>query len=137
MGKKLARETAMCLFFEYAVLGEFSVETIDIMDDVLRKKELSGGNLEYIQKLIDCYTKHKEEIDQAIVSYLKGWNVSRLSKVDLSILRIAISEIEHFEDIPYKVSINEAVEMAKKYSTDKAPKFVNGVLGSYVRDKGL
>lgn len=54
-----------------------------------------------------------------------------------SILRIAISEIEHFEDIPYKVSINEAVEMAKKYSTDKAPKFVNGVLGSYVRDKGL
>ena len=56
--------------------------------------------------------------------------MDRISKVDISILRVAVSEILHIDDIPYNVSVNEAVELAKKFSDDQAPKFINGVLGN-------
>ena len=78
--------------------------------------------------------KNKEEILANIEQNLKeDWKLNRISKMDLSILEIAIYEIK-FGDVPYKVAINEAVELAKKYGEDKSKKFVNGILASVVKD---
>ena len=73
-----------------------------------------------------------EDVDEIISNSSKGWKINRLSKVDLNILRLAIYEIKYNESIPVNVSINEAINLAKKYSSDEAPAFINGVLGHVV-----
>lgn len=82
----------------------------------------------YIQKLLKGVEQEKTNIDQRITDQLKNWTFSRIALVDKTILRIAVYEIMHMEDIPHAVSINEAVNLAHKYGDDKASKFINGVL---------
>ena len=91
----------------------------------------------YIEDAITGIEKHQEEILKDIEMNLKDeWKLSRISKMDLAILKLAIYEIK-FSDVPYKVSINEAVELAKKYGEDKSKNFVNGVLASVVKENNL
>jgi len=91
----------------------------------------------YIEDAITGIEKHQEEILKDIEMNLKDdWKLSRISKMDLAILKLAIYEIK-FSDVPYKVSINEAVELAKKYGEDKSKNFVNGVLASIVKENNL
>ena len=92
-------------------------------------------NLDYVSNVCKIYEEKHEEIDEVINKYAKNWSVNRMPKVDLSILRLAICELVFIEEIPSKVSINEAIEMAKMYCDDKSPKFINGVLGSYLNDR--
>lgn len=88
----------------------------------------------YIANAVNGIEEHQEEILKNIETNLKEeWKLSRISKMDLTILKLAIYEIK-FTDVPYKVSINEAVELAKKYGEDKSKNFVNGVLASIVKD---
>ncbi|MEE1305854.1 MAG: transcription antitermination factor NusB [Agathobacter sp.] len=94
--------------------------------DALRETDLS-----YIRnKCNDIFSKI-EEIDSAINEAATGWKTSRMGKVDLSIIRLAVYEIKFEDDIPTKVSINEAVELAKAYGTDDSPSFVNGILAKF------
>ena len=78
-------------------------------------------------KYKDIYA-HIEELDAAINEVSKGWKTTRMGKVDLTLIRLAVYEIRFEEEIPVKVSINEAIELAKKYGTDDSPAFVNGIL---------
>lgn len=88
----------------------------------------------YIANAVNGIEEHKEEILKDIETNLKEeWKLSRISKMDLTILKLAIYEIK-FTDVPYKVSINEAVELAKKYGEDKSKNFVNGILASVVKE---
>lgn len=88
----------------------------------------------YIANAVNGIEEHQEEILKDIETNLKEeWKLSRISKMDLTILKLAIYEIK-YTDVPYKVSINEAVELAKKYGEDKSKKFVNGILASVVKD---
>ena len=92
--------------------------------------DVSGS--EYVTRTLDDIFAKKEQIDEIISNNLKGWKLERLSKMDRQILRISTYEIL-FTDIPYKVSINEAVELSKKYSEkDDSYKFINGVLKGIV-----
>ena len=93
---------------------------------------------EFITHKVKKVIEHVEEIDSLIEQYAKGWKIGRMNKVDLAILRLAIFEITHEneEDIPDKVAINEAIELAKKYSDDKAYGFINGILGSIIKELG-
>ena len=75
----------------------------------------------------------KISIDEHIQNNIEGWDIHRLARVDLSILRIAIYELLYRDDIPVQVSINEAIEISKKYSTEDSSKFINGILGGFVR----
>lgn len=94
-------------------------------EDVLRIKE---KDKEYIyQRLMNLLSK-LEEIDGKIDAVAEGWKISRMSKVDLTIIRLAVYEIVYDDDIPVGVAINEAVELAKKYGGDDSPSFVNGIL---------
>lgn len=85
-----------------------------------------------VQDKFDNVVAHLEEIDAMINEKSTGWNVSRLGKVELAILRLAIYEIVFDETIPGSVAINEAVELAKKYAAEESPAFVNGVLAKFV-----
>ncbi|HIW84272.1 MAG TPA: transcription antitermination factor NusB [Candidatus Dorea gallistercoris] len=85
-------------------------------------------DLEYIQRKAEKIAQKTEEIDALINSHTKGWKTSRMNKVDLTILRLAVYEMKWDEDVPVGVAIDEAVELAKKYSGSEGPSFVNGVL---------
>jgi transcription antitermination protein NusB len=127
MSRRYAREALLALMYEYGVTGEQGHETLTIMGDVL-EKSLTDSDRVYIDKGISLMLENIKGIDELIESSLTSWNIERLARVDVSILRLAVVEIKYFDDIPEKVAINEAVELAKRYSTDKAPKFINGVL---------
>ena len=83
---------------------------------------------DYIQEKYEAVAGHIAEIDELINANAKGWKTTRMNKVDLSILRLAVYEMKYDEDVPVGVAINEAVELAKKYSGDEGPAFINGVL---------
>ena len=100
-------------------------ESNNIIDEEAKK---------YIANAVNGIEEHQEEILKDIETNLKEeWKLSRISKMDLTILKLAIYEIK-YTDVPYKVSINEAVELAKKYGEDKSKKFVNGILASVVKE---
>lgn len=90
--------------------------------------ETADADAVYIQNKIDAVIANITQIDEMINEAATGWKTSRMGKVDLTLLRLAVYEIKFEEDIPTKVAINEAVELAKKYGTDSSPAFVNGVL---------
>lgn len=89
---------------------------------------------EYMNKMCVALKENNEKINELISKYAKNWSIERMPKVDLAVLKVAICEILFVEDIPNKVSINEAIEIAKIYCDDKTPKFINGILGSVVNE---
>ncbi len=89
----------------------------------------------FIRELVQGVCGHGAELDEKISAYLRDWSLSRVAKVDVAILRLAIYELLWLRDVPESVVINEAVEMAKRFSTDKSGAFVNGVLGALSRGK--
>ncbi|MBB2182390.1 transcription antitermination factor NusB [Lachnospiraceae bacterium MD1] len=93
--------------------------------------ELETPSLEeytYLTNRFQTVVSHLEEIDQTLSEAASGWKLNRMNKVDLTILRLAVYEMKFDEDVPVKVAINEAVEMAKTFGGDESPSFVNGVL---------
>ena len=93
----------------------------------------SEKDTEYIGKKFENIVSHISEIDGIINEYAKGWKTNRMNKVDLSILRLAVYEINWDENVPAGVAISEAVLLGKKFSGEDGPSFINGVLGKYVR----
>lgn len=91
----------------------------------------------YAIKIAECFQQHNEEIDGMIKKYSTGWDFDRLVKMDKDILRIAISELLYVKEAPMKVIVDEAVELAKKYSTDDSSSFINGVLAKVIVDNGI
>lgn len=83
------------------------------------------------QKCMDI-SEHITEIDAAVNEVAEGWKTSRMGKVDLTLIRLAVYEMRYEEEIPVRVAINEAVELAKQYGTEDSPSFVNGILGKLV-----
>lgn len=104
-------------------------------------KIVSLGEIEevrdYAIKIVKTFIENREKIDNNIKKHSRGWDVGRLIKIDRDILRIAITEILFFEDVPAGVSIDEAVEIAKKYSEPESSKFINGILGQVVKSEKL
>ena len=92
------------------------------------EESCSEKDKEYITKKFENIVEKITEIDAAVNEVAKGWKTTRMGKVDLTIIRLAVYEMKYEEDIPVKVAINEAVELAKQYGTDDSPAFVNGVL---------
>ena len=92
---------------------------------------------DYALNIIQSYQKYQSEVDSLIKDYSKGWDFDRLVKMDKDILRIAITELLYIKETPVKVVCDEAVELAKKYSTDDSSSFVNGILAKVITEKGL
>lgn len=133
MNRSAIRENAFKLIYSLEIQKEENIEEqIELFFESNEIKDDEAKN--YIKDAILGIEKNKEEILSNIEKNLKeDWKLSRISKMDLSILKLAIYEIQ-FNEIPYKVAINEAVELAKKYGEDKSKNFVNGILASIVKD---
>ena len=131
MSRRLARETCFKLMFEYEFLRMKNDMTLEqfLQDDNLQQEDKNFVVEEY-QGLIE----HDQQIMDIIKSNLKQYTLSRIYKVDLAILKVAVYELKFSkQNTPSNVVINEAVELAKKYSTDKSYGFVNGILASVVK----
>lgn len=96
-------------------------------------EEATGKDQEYILDKYRAIVDKKEEIDTLLNEVSEGWKTTRMNRVDLTIMRLAVYEIKWDEDVPTGVAINEAVELAKKYSSDDGPSFVNGILAKVVK----
>lgn len=139
MSRRRARELALQVLFqvdvgradpETALFQAFTREA-DAADEVT--DSLNDKHGEFARDLVQGTLEHKDAIDQLIARYAKEWAVERMSGVDRNILRLAIYEINHRDDVPDSVAVDEAVELAKAYSTAESGKFVNGILGSVIR----
>ncbi len=128
MDRKTARAQAMKLVYEWEMGGDGGEETR------LELLEVAPGEAEseFMNRLAEGVQQNAEALDAKIAPFLRGWTLDRLTRVDLAILRVATFELLHTET-PAGVVVNEAVELANTYSTDKAGSFVNGVLGSLAR----
>lgn len=124
------REQAFVLIFE----KEFNMDTS--MDDIISYAAEADVFSEsaFVSSLAKAVFENIDAVDAVIDKYSIGWKKSRLPKTTLAILRLAICEMMFVDSIPESVSINEAVELAKKYATTEDASFVNGILGSYSRD---
>lgn len=100
---------------------------------ILGDKKIDTQDYEYVKNVVLGVEDKKQELDELVEENAKGWKLSRIPIVDLSILRLAIYEIKYMSDIPIGVSINESVNLAKKFSSQDSSSFINGVLGSIVR----
>ena len=131
MNRTEIREQAFKLIYSLEIQKKEDLE--EAIELYIESNEITNKNaIEYIKDAIFGIEKNKEEIIKSIEKNLKkDWKIDRISKIDLSILKLAIYEIKHTE-VPYKVVINEAVELAKKYGEDNSRNFVNGVLASIV-----
>lgn len=124
MSRTEQREQAFCLVFQNLFNNE---ETLAIYEENVAKVG------KYAKALFDGVDLKTEELDEVINTYSKGWKTNRLPKVNLAILRLAIYEIKYVDDVPASVAINEAVELAKKYSGEGDYSFINGILGSVAK----
>lgn len=133
MNRSAMRENAFKLVYSLEIQkSENHDEQIDLFFESNEIKE--EETKKYISDVVLGISKHEVEIVKDIEQNLKEeWKLNRISKMDLSILKLAIYEIK-YNNIPYKVAINEAVELAKKYGEDKSKNFVNGILASIVKD---
>ncbi len=127
-----ARQTLMQIAFQMEAQKDTSDAPLFMH---LQEKELSDELEAYIVSTYHKMVLHLDEIDAVIKRYAKGWTVSRLPKAELAILRVAITEILYVGDMPAAISCNEAVELAKIYGEEKAPSYINGILGSLIRNQ--
>lgn len=130
MTRREEREQAFVLIFE-KMFTEDSVQ--EIINKASEARDIEIGD--YALKVATNVVESSDELDAQFESYLKRWNKNRISKVSLSILRLAVYELTNERGIPDAAVINEAVDLAKKFSTKEDSAFVNGVLGSFVRDR--
>lgn len=153
MNRRKSRELTMKLLFQMTINKEEIKdvilnlkENIEVENQKLQETEAALNNendpenislndidMEYVLRVLNGIEKNKITIDTEIEKYLLNWKINRISKIDITILRICTYEFLYEEDIPKNVSINEAIELAKKYSADKSAAFINGVLGNMLK----
>ena len=144
MNRSTAREIAVHFAFELAfsderaealLARELTPEAFALRgrEEPIYAQFPGEGELDYVTRLVRGVGGHGAELDGYIDKYAKGWKFSRIDRVASAIMRVAMYEILYMPDVPDKAAINEAVEIAKKYVDDDVVKFINGILGSFVR----
>ncbi len=128
MTRREARTAAFSLIYEKSMRDD-GLE--DILGFAREAREFSLDD--YAMRLVNLTFENLDEIDGKIERHLSNWKLSRIPKVTLAIMRLAVCEIDYFPKIPVSVTINEAVELAKEYATEDDASYLNGVLGSYVK----
>ncbi|MDD2376635.1 MAG: transcription antitermination factor NusB [Clostridia bacterium] len=130
MGRKKARDNAFkCL---YQLGFDFDLKLENVLKHSYEENISTEEEKEYISELLRGIIINIDAIDEEILKNLKDWSIDRIAKIDLAILRLAIYEIKYIENIPVKVSVNEAVELAKMYGNDTSANFVNGLLAKVI-----
>jgi len=148
MSRSDARRHAFILIFQFPFHQPMDAENLawlkalyfDCLDDSHKDDDSplgprpSGRDAEYVDRVVWGSHEKQAQLDGVIENFLKDWELDRISKIDLALLRLAIYEMLCEPDVPYGVAVNEAVELAKAYSSDDSPAFINGVLGNVARE---
>lgn len=145
MSRTTARSAAMQMIFEKVSGGQGGEETLKLVYDELREYGIPDGRTvddsepdeedrKYITEAFNGVLDHLDELDELIGKTAKGWTTERMSLVDLTVLRLAVWEILYCPDIPANVSVSEALELTERYSDPGDKPFVNGILGTIVRE---
>jgi len=129
--RRKGRELALRALYAYEMTGN-SVE--EIIRDMIHSHDADKKVKLFTEGLVKASVKNKDEVDKYITDKAQNWEFRRIAILDKLIMRMAICELLFFEDIPPKVSIDEAIEIAKKYSTENSGKFINGILDSILID---
>lgn len=122
----------MCVLYAWEARGT-EIPLRDVLWEFLRERRINESRKPYLRTLITTLAEHVEEIDATVQASLTNWRLERLGSVDRNILRLAAAEMLYIEDVPPKVSIQEAIVLAEKYGTRDSPRFVNGVLDAMLR----
>lgn len=131
MTRRQMRENCFILLFERA-FTEYTTEELFALAAECDEVELNNTVRQYYTEI----TERLSEIDEIIARNLKNWSMDRISKVSLSLMRLAVYELCVLQEVDPAIAINEAVEIAKTYSTQEDANYINGVLGAVVREKG-
>ncbi|BFT71317.1 transcription antitermination factor NusB [Paenibacillus sp. P36] len=141
MKRRVARELAVQSLYQIQMNEATPQEAVQIAvheaeNDNETQLEIKGDkiNSAYILELVEGTYSNKVRIDELLEEYLKGWAMDRLSRIDREVLRLAVYEMLYRDDVPPKVVVNEAIDLAKHYGTDDSGKFVNGVLGKMIKE---
>lgn len=132
MNRRKSREIATRLVFEMSINKESYVDIIESFRENTEEK-IEDIDFEYVIRVLKGISENEAQINETISKYLVKWKLERLPKMNLAILKMASYEILFEEDIPNKVTINEAIELAKRYGDDNAPSFINGVLNNLIK----
>lgn len=132
--RHLARSVAMQTLFEWDFRGQPSAALSAILERNLKEFAPGLAEQEFSKKLVDEVIAHQPEIDALITRYAPSWPLQQITLVDRNILRLGVYELKFNQEVPPKVAINEAIELAKSFGGAASGKFVNGVLGSMYND---
>ena len=140
MSRKSARENAFKMIYSCALMKEPPHDTCryfeeNMTDEMWAEESLSKKDVEYLKSVVFGAAEMKDSLNEKIAPLLKKWDIGRLPKVSLALLQLAIYEIDNMEDVPDRVAVNEAVELAKLYGEEDTYKFVNGVLAEYLKNR--
>ena len=130
--RRKSREIATQLIFESLIIKEGYMEKIECFRENTEEK-IEDVDFGYIARVLRGIEENGQQIEETISKYLVKWKLERLPKMNVAILKMATYEILFEEEIPNKVTINEAIELAKKYGDDNAPAFINGVLNNLIK----
>lgn len=129
-GRRLARDEGFKALYRHEVAGE---SVPDLIDELRRLLVTDGDAGDYAAHLVTLFDLNREEVDRAIESALDRWTLARVAQTDLGVLRLAGTELLFCPEVPFKVVIDEAIELARRYGTDASGRFVNGVLDTVAR----
>jgi N utilization substance protein B len=132
--RRLAREIVLETLYRMSMVGD---DPMEILEDVLERTSPEESVAVFARRLLGTTLEHLEEIDEAIAATVENWDVSRIASIDRNILRYAICELRYLPDIPPFVTIDEAIEIAKDYSTAESGRFVNGILDHIMKSEQL
>jgi transcription antitermination protein NusB len=126
VGRRKAREMIVQILYQMDIAGSDAAQALETFFGNYPCRDSEAE--QFVRRLVACVSEHREQIDALIVRTAANWSLARIAPVDRGVLRMAICEMLHCDDIPYKVTLNEAVELAKRFGSDKSGAFINGVL---------
>jgi transcription antitermination protein NusB len=129
--RRQARAIALQTLFEVDSVAHNAKQ---VLERLAEEETLAAEGIAFAQTLVLGVIEHTERLDAAIAKHAPEWPVDQLAIIDRNILRLALFELQYVEDVPVKVAVNEAVELAKLFGSDTAPRFVNGVLGAFLHE---
>jgi len=132
MQRRMARELALEVLYRFDLTGE---NPSLLIEDILARKKYPSEVKDFARKVIGEVYMHIDEIDDTLKKNIEHWKLHRVASIDRTILRIGCCELVHFEDVPFKVSINECIELAKKYGDHDSGRFVNGILDAIAKEQ--
>lgn len=135
MNKSASRELVFKLLYSLEIQKESDLEQFELFCET---NEIEDKNTkEYMKEIITQVKSHEQKIEELISKNLKsGWDIKRISKINITLLKLAICEML-YRNLPYKIVINEVVELAKSYGEDTSPMFINGVLASIIKQNNM